>query len=456
MQPAIDAVRPPKIGNRAAVVYVHGFTGSGSGTWKDLGPRISGHAQLGGWDSWSITYAGSWLPDVGGIWSADAGLDILALRLSADLSKGTLERYDALVLIAHSMGGLVVQKTLVDHPTIAERTRAVILFGTPSAGLVKAWSIRFWKRQLADMARGGPFITALRADWTRHFGNGTPFLFLAVAGEKDQFVPPESSIMPFPEEQRAAIAGNHVTMIHPLPGDPSVVDLTINRIVRRGVAGNVADSALVAIEVGDFRKIVRELLHRAGEIDKRALLRLAIALDALDRRDEAYDLLARSGELDTDAVGALAGRLKRRWLFGRSRADAEKAEEHYGKAYALARKSDDLRQGYYHGINLAFLAFLFHGDRNLARQRAGEVLEICTRSRESGDADEWLSATEGEARLILGQTAAAFQAYRCFVAAGNDPWKVGSTYLNARMIAADIGDRGLARELGVIFGDPKP
>jgi pimeloyl-ACP methyl ester carboxylesterase len=442
--------------NRAAVVYVHGFTGSGSGTWKDLAPRISGHAQLGGWDGWRITYAGSWLPDVSGIWSADAGLDILALRFSTDLSKGTLERYDALVLIAHSMGGLVVQKTLVDHPSIAERTRAVILFGTPSAGLVKARSLRFWKRQLADMARGGPFITALRADWARHFGNGAPFLFLAVAGEKDQFVPPESSIMPFPEEHRAAIAGNHVTMIHPSPGDPSVVDLTVNRIARRGVAGNVADSALVAIEVGDFRKVVREFLPCAEELDKRALVRLAIALDALDRRDEAYELLARSGELDTDALGVLAGRLKRRWLFGRARADAEKSEEHYGKAYALARQSDDLRQAYYHGVNLAFLAFLFRGDKKLARQRAGEVLEICARSRASGDADEWLSATEGEARLILGQTEAAFEAYRRFVAAGNDPWKVGSTYLNARMIAADIGDRGLARELGVIFDDPKP
>jgi hypothetical protein len=67
MQPSIEAVRPPKIGNRAAVVYVHGFTGKGIRTWSDLAPRISGHAQLAGWDGWTITYASSWLPDVGGI-----------------------------------------------------------------------------------------------------------------------------------------------------------------------------------------------------------------------------------------------------------------------------------------------------------------------------------------------------------------------------------------------------
>jgi hypothetical protein len=84
------------------------------------------------------------------------------------------------------------------------------------------------------------------------------------------------------------------------------------------------------------------------------------------------------------------------------------------------------------------------------------VLRICRKCRASRNADEWLDATEGEARLILGETRSSFDAYRRFVAAGNDPWKVGSTYLNARMIAAELGDRELARELGTLFGDPKP
>jgi hypothetical protein len=40
------------------------------------------------------------------------------------------------------MDGLLVQKALVDHPAIAERTHAVILFGTPTGGLLKARSLR--------------------------------------------------------------------------------------------------------------------------------------------------------------------------------------------------------------------------------------------------------------------------------------------------------------------------
>ena len=74
-----------------------------------------------------------------------------------------------------------------------------------------------------------------------------------------------------------------------------------------------------------------------------------------------------------------------------------------------------------------------------------------------GEADEWLPATRGEANFILRNDEAAFDAYRQFVEANSgDPWKVGSAYLNARTIAKEYGDRGLARKLGEIFGDPNP
>jgi hypothetical protein len=67
-----------------------------------------------------------------------------------------------------------------------------------------------------------------------------------------------------------------------------------------------------------------------------------------------------------------------------------------------------------------------------------------------------VEATRGEAELILGNDDAAFEAYRRFVAAGNDPWKLSSTYLNARTIVAEFDKRDLARRLGEIFGDPNP
>jgi hypothetical protein len=248
-------------------------------------------------------------------------------------------------------------------------------------------------------------------------------------------------------------------MIHPPANDPSVVDLLVRRIVQRGERGDVGDigdSALRAIELGDFRKIIPENLDEAEKLDKKALVRLAIALDGVGRREDAYEVLAKWNRLDSDALGTLAGRLKRKWLLSRHRDDAEAAKAHYSKGYELAKTAGDPTQVYYHGINLAFLALAFEGDGAAARKQAKEVLDACDQAEREGRADEWIEATRGEAQLVLGDEPAALAAYRRFVGADTDPWKVSSTYLNARNIAATLNKRELARELGQIFGDPEP
>jgi pimeloyl-ACP methyl ester carboxylesterase len=455
-EPSIRSLRERK-GNRDAIVFVHGFTGDGLRTWGDLSGQIAGHKALDPWDCWTLTYATSWLPDITGIWAADADLSIIALHLRSHINLGALSGYQSLVLIAHSMGGLVVQKALVDDDKLAGRTSAVILFGTPSGGLVKARSIFFWKRQLADMAKSGPFITDLRAAWQKRFGGKTPFTFLAVAGERDQFVPPESSIKPFPDDQQAVVSGNHTGMLAPGSNDTEALALIARQIAVGNPGSALGDPTARAIERGDFRKVVADLYPGREQLDKKALVRLAIALDALGRRDEAYDMLAQRADLDSDALGTMAGRLKRKWLLSRRQADGDAAMAHYAKGHELATAAKNLPQVYYHGINLAFLEFVFRGDRSAARQRAQAVLDACKDSQAEGSADAWLRPTVGEANLLLGQEKAAFEAYLPFIAASKgDPWMPSSTYLNARAIAKEYGDRDLARRLGEAFGDANP
>src|SRR5271166_339766 len=113
--PAISLVERVNPTERAAIVFVHGFTGSGATTWSNLAPRIARDPRLSSWDCWTMTYGTSWLPDVQGFWSADADLEMLGRRLATDLGQGALAHYDTWILIAHSMGGLLVQKTLVDN-----------------------------------------------------------------------------------------------------------------------------------------------------------------------------------------------------------------------------------------------------------------------------------------------------------------------------------------------------
>jgi len=489
---SLACVRKSSAESKAALVFVHGFTGSGATTWTQLLPRIEAQANLEGWDIYTVTYATSLGLDISGLWAADANLKTLSQRLATDLGQAALAPYDALVLIAHSMGGLVVQKALVDSPPLVRRSRCVILLGTPSNGLKKSsWPASLLKRQLGDMAWGSSFITALRADWEAKFGDRPPFSFLAVAGERDQFVPPDSSLAPFPTKQQAVVPGNHVSMLSPAANDDNLVRLISRRICDEQ-AGDVGDSALRMIERGEFQRLIDAFYDKAAGLDEKALVQLAIALDAVGRRDDAYRLLserfARRGDAlgaltesvksawlhavgrrddadrlsnarftrQSDALGALAGRLKREWLQKRQKADGDAAFEHYEKGLELARAGNDLSQAYYHGINLAFLEFVFKGNREAAQKRARQALRDCAEAEATGKADEWLEATRGEAELILNNGDAAFAAYRKFVDSVNAPWKLTSSYLNARTITANHPNRELVRRLGQIFGDPNP
>ncbi len=135
---SVTCVRKSPADTKAAIVFVHGFTGGGATTWTELLPRIEAQGNLDSWDIYTITYATSLSLDISELWAADANLKTLGQRLATDLAQTALAPYDALVLIAHSMGGLVVQKALVDYPTLVRRTRCVILLGTPSDGLKKS------------------------------------------------------------------------------------------------------------------------------------------------------------------------------------------------------------------------------------------------------------------------------------------------------------------------------
>ena len=97
-----------------AVVFLHGFSGNRDDTWDRL-PGLLGTA-VSDWDIYTLGYATTFLPDLLGVWSADPDIPILATMLTTQASIYPLSRYKSLAVVAHSMGGLVVQRALVDDP----------------------------------------------------------------------------------------------------------------------------------------------------------------------------------------------------------------------------------------------------------------------------------------------------------------------------------------------------
>ena len=427
-----------------AIIFLHGFSGLRDDTWNRL-PGLVGTAATD-WDIYTLGYATSLRPDFLGGWSADPDLPILATSLTTQTGIFPLKRYRQLALVAHSMGGLIVQRALVDAPDLADRTAKVMLFGTPSAGLRKAFWLTFLKRQLRNMAEGSEFITKLRQDWDARFGPEPEFDFMVVAGEQDQFVPPESSLSPFPRKFHCVVAGNHLSMLRVVDTDSPSVRLLIGALSDAPKVDQTTSPLVLAAEIPD--PTVSDLIKERGdEMSQEEVVSGALALERNGKRDEAMALLQRYQELGTDAQGTLAGRIKRMWLQNEDQGFAQHALDLYRKALHLARKNRDVGQIFYHSINIAFLEFVAFDRVERARAMARLALENASLA----EVDPWSVATQAEANLYLGHRDLALDLYRRMVSFEAEPWQFSSTALQAGQIASKLQDVQLADEIEAIF-----
>jgi eukaryotic-like serine/threonine-protein kinase len=230
-------MRPPYLvalrqsGADAAVIFIHGFSGHPRVTWGAFPDALASHLAPSEWDLFSLAYASTL--SLAGIWTADPDLNLLATYLHTALDQPPLDRYKRLTLIAHSMGGLVVQRTLLDHDDVLAKVRHLFLFATPSAGLTKAtWVARF-KRQWRDLRPDSMFIRSLRAKWEEQFGAMPPFELVSIAGDRDEFVPAASCFAPFPASCCAVVPGNHLEIVKPA----STAELSVQIVLKRLAAG---------------------------------------------------------------------------------------------------------------------------------------------------------------------------------------------------------------------------
>ena len=440
---------PPKVieyrnkNQKACIVCVHGFTGSNAQTWGKFPELLIATPEMAEWDIVSLGYSTALIPDLVGIWSADAPIDKLATLFRTTVNVG-LQRYQSIAILAHSMGGLVVQRAFVDDADFTQKVSHLFLFGTPSNGLKKTSLVTFLKRQLRDMKFGSDFIKDLRAKWGTKFAAGLPFTFWTVAGERDEFVPATSSLEVFPEDRRAVIPGNHLEIVKPDDQKHLGFQLVTKTLLGKAAPAGPWNSANVAVESREFRKAIQILENHVNELDEPGLVRLALAYEAVGRGADAIKLLETLGKDRTDAMGTLAGRFKRRWIVERRKQDYDRALKLYSDALELSKGVPD--QLYYHAINVAFLNFAV-GKTDTARELAQKAFSYA----EQGDSKVWRKATQGEASLILGNDDAAVSAYGRAIDAGPTVREIESMYQQAMWIADLRRDRPLAEKLEGVF-----
>ena len=427
-----------------AVVFLHGFSGDRDDTWGTL-PLRFGTADAA-WDIYTLGYATTLMPDLLGFWSGDPDIPILATMLSTQFANDPLRRYKSLALVAHSMGGLVVQRALIDAPDLADRMRNVILFGTPSAGSRKASWTRIWKRQLRNMAADSDFIKSLRRDWDARFGTNPSFDLKVVAGEEDRFVSAESSLEPFPKEFHHVISGDHHSMLRPSGQRSPIMRLLTSALSGGPVEDETLDPLALAAEVPNFAAPAL-IVARGEKMSQEDVVRAALAWEQNGRRDEAIALLQRYQALGTDVQGTLAGRIKRLWINNEDPGFARHALDLYQGALDRARETRDKDQIYYHAINIAFLEFVAFGRVD----RAGELAELALENATLSEVNVWSVATRAEANLYLRRFDPALELYRTMREFEVEPWQYASTALQAGQIAIKFEDTELADRLEEIF-----
>ncbi len=455
-----------RAGASSAMLFVHGFTGDLDETWDRFPLLLGAEESLNDWDILSLGYNTSFLPGTRGIWSADPELPILAKLLQNELEITPLSKYGKLAIIAHSMGGLIVQEALASNPELAKRIGFVFLFGTPSAGLRKA---RILSRllgflvgeQIHNMASDGEFVTNLRRGWSKAFGADPPFRFYAIAGDKDQFVTPDSSLEPFAPRHQRVVRGDHLSMVKPPDKDADAVRLLVSVLAQSAEPEGPRSPLRIAAEVGASVPTGMAIAEAGAEgrqkfTTQEQVVEAALALDRANKRSQAIELLQRYQHLGTDVAGTLAGRIKRRWLQDGEEEDAKWALELYQAALRMARATPETQetigQVFYHAINVAFL-------KQVAFERADEAGEMARLAQEfarrQAPPDVWSVATEAEAYLYLSEYDRALEKYRAAVAMKPETWKLVSAGQQAQQIAGHAGDKPLQEKLKAIF-DPPP
>jgi pimeloyl-ACP methyl ester carboxylesterase len=438
-------------GAKNIICFVHGFCGDPSTTFNPMPEYIIKEKSLRGWDVISIGYSTDALPNIGkGVWASSPDISKIAgyLRTNLDI---IFKDYKRVALIGHSMGGLVIQRAILNMSDI-HKISHVLFFGTPSGGLKKAWFMRWFKNQIDDMDNEGGFIKKLRKDWDERFFGEYPFKFATLAGELDEFVPTKSSLEPFPIKYWGYTAGNHVTMVKPKSKDDTSFQV-IRKILRsdKNYLMGLDEEKLNNL-VADYYDTIDKLAENPNKLTKNGLREYIFALEGTGKIDLAIKVIEESEiiKANTDLMGILGGRWKRKFLLENNEEYLNLAIGCYSKALNISVEKNESSQIYYHAINLAFL-YLMQNEDNLTATK--QMAELAIKHCEiNSQGQYWESATRAEAYLYLNNFEESKKLYKEAIEKCNgDIRAVSSMMINAIYACNSLNRLDWKKELENVF-----
>ncbi|NND09833.1 MAG: hypothetical protein HKN96_01360 [Flavobacteriaceae bacterium] len=393
------------------LLFIHGFSGEAASTFGETPNLLMADKRFDGWDMFPLGYSENVDPEMGKeVWGSLTDIARVSDFLSTSI-KFKYEKYDRVALVAYSLGGLIAQRAILDlDKENRERISHVLLFGAPSNGMPKEALKKLWNNKLKGLGEDRPFIKTLRSDWKKTFADGYPFSLKVVAASQDEFVPAKSSTGPFDKEHCHMISGRHLGMVSAEDENNDAFNLIINTLTDNDFYNQFSDEEEINILLGEYDAVVRTLMPKLDELDKRGLAKLIFALEGLDRSEEVLKLLHDHplAENNSDLLGIVGGRYKRKYLTSYDAKDGAEAFKFYEQALKIAEEKGDHKQIYYHAINLAFLSLIIHEDHSEMTRFAEMAMDSIAHDKFPS---LWKNATIGEAKLYLADFDASKEHY---------------------------------------------
>ena len=176
---------------KKAVLFVHGLAG-GMDTWGAFKSLIEGEDELD-YDPFFYVYPSALLRIFSLFQSKYGDIRALSNGLKTYIDY-TLDKYDEIVLVAHSLGGLIVRQYLLGQKITSKKTKTkkVIFYAVPQEGteLAKVASlISFGHRHLKQLCNNSQFLDALNDLWaTTKIENDYEFKIILATEDKVQKV----------------------------------------------------------------------------------------------------------------------------------------------------------------------------------------------------------------------------------------------------------------------------
>lgn len=394
------------------LLFLHGFSGESKDTFGNIPTMLQSNSNFDGWAMKPLGYAPIVQPKLGkDIWGAILDVDKIAGFLKTSI-QNKYRNYDRIAIVAHSLGGLVAQKAilLLDDDS-RNRISHLIMFGTPSNGIAPEVLNKQWNKKYSELSSEGEYIQSLRKEWKETFNHTYPFKLKVAASTDDEYVSLESCHKPFNQEHREFVDAKHLMMVKPKDDKDDAYSLILNTLTGSKFFNQYTNKEEINLTLGKYDAVVKELLPRKDDIDKRGLTQLIFALEGLERKEEVYDILNNHpmAQNNTDLMGIIGGRHKRDYLKTYSYKSSQLSREYYHKALKISVENEVYSQIYYHAINLAFLSIVTDPETGKSEMKkyANQALEATNYC----DDDLWKFATVAEANMYLGNLEAAKEYY---------------------------------------------